>query len=155
MEENRPSEIQNKDIPLLSDVLSIMQEITRLEQLESWERDRMVHITQNLTGMPGGGTPRGLDDAVAALDEITREHKEQCRAYARQLRRAQRILNGIESQSMRTFVLLRYVMHISDAEIRRELNMSRRGLERARSCVESAPSMADVKWKERFILSKD
>ena len=152
MDECGRSEIQNRDIPLLSDVLSIMQEITRLEQLQSWERDRMVHITQVLTGMPRGGQARGLDDAVAVLDEITREHQERCKDYARQLRRAQRIINEIESRSMRTFVLMRYVMQISDAEIRRELNMSRRGFERAKKCVETAPSMAAVKWQERYIV---
>lgn len=144
--------VENEDIPILTNVLSIMQEITRLEQLQSWERDRMVHITQTITGMPRGGQARGLDDAVAALDEIAREHLEQCRNYALQLRRAQRILNGIESQSMRAFVLLRYVMHVSDAEIRRNLNMTRRGFERAKNSVESAPRMSAVKWQERFFL---
>ena len=47
---------------------------------------------------------------------------------------------------------MRYVMQISDAEIRRELNMSRRGFERAKKCVETAPSMAAVKWQERYIV---
>ena len=152
MEESRTTEIQNRDIPPLADVLSIMQEITRLEQLESWERDRMVHITQTLTGMPRGGQARGLDDTMATLDEIAREHRGRCQDYAKQLRRAQRILNEIESQSMRAFVLMRYVMSLSDTEIRRELNMSRRGFERARKSVETAPCMASVKWQERYIV---
>ena len=56
---------------------------------------------------------------------------------------------------MRTFVVMKYVMDVSDSEIRRELNMTKHGFYRARKCVEEASCMAAVKWQERYILVKD
>ena len=153
--DGRPVEIRNKDIPLLADIFCIMQDIKQLEQRREWQQDRMFNITQHLTGMPGGGSPRGLDEAFALLSEIDDEHKQRCKEYTRQLRRAQKILNNIESRSMRTFVVMKYVMDVSDSEIRRELNMTKHGFYRARKCVEEAPCMAAVKWQERYILVRD
>lgn len=147
--------VNNVDIPLLADVLCIMQEICQIEQRREWQQGRMFNITQHLTGMPhGGGSPKGFDEAIALLAELDEEHEQRCRDYARQLKEAQKILNGIESQSMRTFVLMKYVMNASDVEIRKELNMTRRGFDRARSCVESASCMAAVKWRERYIVTE-
>ena len=146
--------VSNRDIPALTEVLSVMQAVGEIEQRRGWQRDRMSHITQIISGMPGGGSPKGLDAALAALDELDREQREECLLYVRQLRKAQAILNGIENLNMRTFVVMRYVMGCSDAEIRRELNLGRRGFERARRCVENARSMAAVKWQERFILDQ-
>lgn len=151
-----PVEIRNKDIPLLADIFYIMQDIKQLEQRREWQQDRMFNITQHLTGMPGGGgSPKGLDEAFALLSEIDDEHKRRCKDYARQLRKAQKILNGIGSRSMRTFVVMKYVMDAPDTEIRRELNMSKHGFYRARKCIETAPCMAAVKWQERYILVRD
>lgn len=149
-----PTVIHNRDIPTLTEVLSIMQTVCQIERRREWQRDRMLHITQSLTGMPGGGSPKGLDDVIAALDDITIDQGRECLAYTHQLRAAQRILNGIESQSMRAFVLMKYVMGCSDTEIRNELNMTRRGFERAKRSVESARSMTAVKWQERYILDR-
>ena len=146
--------VSNRDIPTLTEVLSIMQAVGEIEQRRGWQRDRMSHITQTISGMPVGGSPKGLDAALAALDELDREQREECLLYVRQLRKAQAILNGIENLNMRTFVVMRYVMGCSDAEVRRELNLGRRGFERARRCVENARSMAAVKWQERFILDQ-
>lgn len=148
-----PVEVQNKDIPLLADVLYVMQEICQIEKRREWQKDRLFSISQHLTGMPGGsGTPKGLDEAFAALSEIDTEHEKKCKDYMRKLRKAQKILNGIESQSMRTFVQMKYVMDLPDTEIRKELNLSKHGFYRARQCIESAPCMAAVKWQERYIL---
>lgn len=153
--EIRPVVIRNRDILLLADVLSIMQEICQIEQWRDWQRDRMLNITQHLTGMPGGGgTPKGLDEAFALLSELDEEHEQRCKDYVRQLKAAQKILNGIESRSMRAFVTMKYVMDVPDAQIREELNMTRTGFNRARRCVESAECMAMVKWHERYILAK-
>ena len=153
--EIRPVVIRNRDIPLLADVLSIMQEICQIEQRRDWQRDRMLNITQHLTGMPGGGgTPKGLDEAFALLSELDEEHEKRCKDYVRQLKAAQKILNGIESRSMRAFVTMKYVMDVPDAQIREELNMTRTGFNRARRCVESAEHMSSVKWHERYILAK-
>lgn len=147
--------IRNKDIPLLADVLPIMQIVCQIERQRDWQHDRMGNITQHLSGMPGGGgVPKGLDEAFALLSELDEEQESLCKDYVRQLKAAQKILNNIESQSMRAFVLMKYVMNVSDTEIQQELNMTRTGFSRARRCVESASCMADVKWRERYILAE-
>lgn len=150
----RPVKINNRDIPVLRDVLAVMQTINRTEQLHDWQRGRMVKITASLSGMPGGGERKGLDDAVSILDELGRDQIRECREYGQHLRRAQRILNEIESRSMRAFVMMRYVIGVPDAEIRRELGMTRRGFSRAVRAVQDAPDMASVKWQERYILEE-
>lgn len=148
----RPVKINNRDLPLLHEVLAVMQIINTTEQQREWQYARMLKITASLSGMPGGGDRKGLDDAMGVLDELGRDQIRECREYARLLRRAQRVLNGIESRSMRAFVLMKYVMGISDAEIRRELGMTRRGFTRAIHAVQDAPDMAAVKWQDRYIL---
>ena len=154
--ERKPVIVKNRDIPLLSEILYIMQDVCHIEERRDWQRDRMENITQHLTGMPGGGgLPKGLDDAFALLSEIDEEHEARCREYVRQLRRAQKILNSIESRTMRTFVMMKYIMDVPDTEIRDELNMTRRGFDRARRAVEEAPNMAAVKWQERYIVAQN
>ena len=145
----------NRDIPVLQDVLPVMQLVNRTEELRGWQRGRAEKITANLTGMPRGGDALGLDGVVAALDELDRKQAGECREYACRLRAAQRILNGIESLTMRAFVMMKYVMGLRDGEIQQQLNMTRRGFERARQSVEDAPDMASVKWRERYIVSED
>ena len=148
--------VRNRDIPLLSDMPCLMQEIRQIEQRREWQRDRMYNITQHITGMPGSGNRGGgLDESFSLLSEIDAEHECKCREYVSQLRKVQRILYGIESRSMRTFVTLKYIKNLPDAEIRRELGMTRRGFDRARHCIESAPCMAAVKWQERYVLTDD
>lgn len=151
--ERRPIEVCNRDIPLLSEILYIMQDVCQIEQRRDWQHDRMYNITQHLTGMPrGGGLPNGLDETFAMLSEIDEEHEARCKEYVRQLRRAEKILNSIESRTMRTFVVMKYIMDVPDVNIREELNMTRRGFDRALRAIEGAPSMAAVKWKERYIV---
>ena len=150
----RTVKINNRDIPVLRDVLAVMQSVNRTEQLREWQRARMVKITASLTGMPGGGERKGLDDAVSLLDEMGRDQIRECREYGQHLRRAQHVLNAIESRSMRAFVMMRYVIGVPDAEIRRELGMTRRGFDRAVRAVHDAPDMASVKWQERYILEE-
>ena len=151
--EVKPVVIRNRDIPILSDVFYIMQEICQIEQRRDWQRDRMLNITQHLSGMPGGGgVPKGLDEAFSLLSELDEEHEQRCKDYVRQLKAAQKILNGIECQSMRTFVIMKYVMNVPDSQIRQELNMTRTGFNRARRCIESAERMATVVWRERYVL---
>lgn len=144
--------VSNRDIPVLQDVLPVMQLVNRTEELRGWQRGRAEKITANLTGMPRGGDALGLDGVVAALDELDRKQANECREYACRLRAAQRILNSIESLTMRAFVMMKYVMGLQDGEIRQQLNMTRWGFERARRSVEDAPDMASVKWKERYIV---
>ncbi len=151
-----PVKVKNKDILLLADVLPIMQEVCAIEERRDWQRDRLSNITQHLTWTPGAhGPSRGMDDAFAMLSEIDEEHEEKCREYTRLLKKAQKILNGIESRSMRTFVLMKYVMDRPNTEICDELNMGRKGFERAKRSIEEADCMTAVKWKEKYILVKD
>lgn len=151
--QERPVPVKNKDIPLLARVLSTMQMVAQTERRQDYQRLRMNRITQYLGGMPGGSrAPKGLDEAFAILSEIDEEYEIQCKAWARELRKAQGILNGIESRTMRAFVTMKYVMDIPDAKIQRELNMSKRKFEAAKSAVENAQSMEEVKWRERYIL---
>ena len=153
--DDRSIEVRNRDIPLLADTLSIMQAVCLLEERRVWQRDRLFNITQHLTGMPGGNYPKGLDEAFSAMSELDDEHKQRCKEYVRKLKKIENILNSIESQSMRDFVELKYVMNVPDTEIRNGLNMTRRGFDRARISIESAPCMADVKWQERYILVQE
>ncbi len=147
--------VRNRDIPLLADILYIMQEVCAIEQRRDWQKERMYNITQHLTGMPGrSGGAAGLDEAFALLSEIDEEHEEKCKEYVQQLKAAQLILNGIKSRSMRSFVAMRYVMNIPDVEIQRELNMSKWAFNKARQSVEQADNMASVVWHERFALKK-
>lgn len=157
--EQEPSdsiEVKNIDIPLMANILPIMQEVYGIEKRREWQKDRMFNITQHLSGMPGGGgTPKGLDSAYSILSELETEHHQMCIEYAHQLRRAQKVLNSIESMTMRTFVMMKYIMDVPDTGIRKELNMTRRGFDRARNCIEQAPCMAAVKWKEKYILIEE
>lgn len=151
--EGRNVMVRNRDIPLLADIVRIMREIVCIEERREWQRERMLHITRHLTGMPPAkGMAKGFEDVMAMLSELDGEHEAKCREYVRMMKRAQRILNGIDSGTMRTFVLLRYVMDAADVDIQREMNMTRRGFERARRAVEDAQEMAAVKWTERYFV---
>ena len=157
MQEGRfqPTVIHNKDIPLLAEVLCIMQDLRMTEQQREWQHDRLTNITPHLTGMPGGGgLPKGLDEAFAVISELEEKQAAKCREYADQLQKAQKILNSIASRSLRTFVMMKYMFETPDTEIRRELNMTRRGFDQARKCVEDAPNMASVRWQEKYVVAK-
>lgn len=150
-----PRIIKNRDIPLLSRVLCVMQDVCSLEKRCEWQRDRMFSITQNLSGMPGGkGMPTGFDAAFAAIDGINEEHREQIAAYTRELKAAEKIINSIPSRTMRTFVTMLYIENIPAVTVQRELNMTRRGFENARNAVEQAQDMASVVWRERYYVEK-
>lgn len=150
----QPAVIRNRDIPLLAEVLCVMQDIRMVEERRKWQRDRMTNITPRLTGMPGGGgMPKGYEEAFAILSELDEDQAKQCVEYGKILKKAQEILNGIQSISMRTFVKMKYVFNSPDVEIRKELNMTRRGFDRARKCVEEAPDMASVRWQEKYIIA--
>ncbi len=153
MTNQEPIKVNNKDIPLLSRVLYIMQDIALLEKKQIFQRDIMLNITQHITGMPSGkGTARGIDDMLGILSELGSEYNEKVREYTRDLKTAERIINGIPSVTMRTFVTMRYMFGMPKKTIMRELNLSRWGFDRAVRAVENAPNMASVKWHERYIL---
>lgn len=154
-EGRRPVEIRNRDIPLLAGVTLAVQEVKRTENRRKWQRERMNSIrARQAERVPGSG-PRGLDEAFAALSELDEEHNELCKSYVRQIRKAQRIIEGIENRSMRVFVEMKYIDDEPDTKVMKALRMSRRGFERAKKCVEEAPCMAAVKWQERYILQAE
>ncbi len=153
--ENRTRVVKNKDIPLLARVLGIMQDVVSIENRIEWQRERMYSITSHMNGMPGGkGAPTGLDAALAVIDGLEGTYQEKVRSYMRELRNAEKILNAIPSESMRTFVTMMYVDDLPQEFVKKELNLSRRSFERARAAIENAESMAQVVWRERFIVEK-
>ena len=157
MEEGRfqPVAIRNRDIPLLAGILCIMQDICMVERRREWQHERLTNMTPHLTGMPGGGgIPKGLEDAFAVISELEEDQAKKCREYSDMLKKAEKILNGITNGGMRTFVEMKYVYDIADSDIRKELNMTRRGFDRAKKCVEEAPNMAAVKWQDKYVVMK-
>lgn len=154
--DKKPVVVKNKDIIVLAQVLYIMASVCNAERRREWQKERMYNITQHYSGMPGsgGGVPAGLDATFAAIAEIDEEHAEKLAEYVKDLKAAEAILNDIESQTMRTFVEMKYVMDIPNQEIMRELNMTDYGFKQAKKAIEQAEDMKHVDWKERFILEK-
>jgi len=143
--------VRNQDIPILANVLTMMQGVSATEQIRLWQQDRLWNMTQKITGLPGGGgIPGGYEKNFAAIGEIEERYAAQCEEYTKALQEAEAILNAIPSQTMRVFVTLKYVMDIPDKKIMRELNIGRRRLETMRRAVESAERMDKVKWSERY-----
>ena len=143
--------IKNRDIALLTRVLPLMQDIVGLEKRYLWERERMYNITSHISGTPGGShMPTGLDTAFAALSQLACEHLDKIKLYERELRAAEQIINSIPDGTMRSFVVMFYVQQLPAADVQRELNMSEYAYRVTRSAIESAQSMAQVKWKNKF-----
>lgn len=150
-----PVVIRNRDIPALAEVLATMQMIGRTEELRAWQREKMTSVTTRLTGMPGGrGGVAGFEQTLAELAEIDERQGQQCREYAEKLKRAEAILGGITSVTMKAFVLMKYVMDVPDVQIRRELGISLKRFYGAKKCIESAEDMASVRWSEKYICAK-
>lgn len=151
-----PRIIKNKDIPLLMRVLPIMQEVCSLEKRMAWQNERMYGVTAHITGMPGGkGAPGGLDAAFAALSELSDEHAQRVQAYVRELKAAERILNGIPSIPMRALVTMLYVDGLTGEQVRRELNLSEWRFRKARDSIEQAVDMQNVRWNDRYMTSDE
>lgn len=141
-------EIRNKDIDVLRQIMYTMQRVRILEERAAWEKDRMNNVTSHLSFTPrGGGIPSGLDRAFAALSDLEEQHKDEVVRYTKQLKRAESILNGIEREDMRTFVMMMYVEQLPITEVRERLNMSRRHFDSARKAIEDAENMESVVWK--------
>ena len=123
-----------------------------------WQQDRLWNITQKITGMPGGrGEPSGLDRSFAEISAIEERYETECAEYVEELKRAEAILNGISSRTMRTFVTMRYVLGMGNREIMARLNMKRFRYDGLCKLIEDAPDMdaAAEKWEaaaERFKL---
>lgn len=148
--------IKNRDILRLSNVLYAMQDVVSLEQRRAWQHDRMFSLTQNLSGMPGGkGKASGFDSLYAAVAKLDEEQRLQIAAYMQELYKAEQIINGIQSRTMRTFVLMMYVDCLPPETVREELNMTEWGFRKARESVENASDMQQVAWQEKYILEEN
>lgn len=149
--------IKNRDIPKLTQIRHIMQSVLSAEKRKLWQEDRLSSITGMSTGMPRkkGGVPAGYDAAFAELEELTKSHSDMIQSYINQLRRAEDIINGISSPSMRAFVVMKYVDDVSDAAIRRELGMSEYAFKRARDAIEQSESMQAVNWREKYYIDEN
>lgn len=153
---DQPKKIINEDIPLLSRVRFIMQDVCSTEKRREWQQDRMFSITQKLSGMPGSGSiPKGLDAAFAALEEADEAHEQNVIEYCRQLKAAERIINNIPNPTMRTFVVLFYVDGLTKKQVMTELNMPEWGFRRARESIEQAKDMEHVVWREHYYLDRN
>lgn len=152
MAEQRPQrQVKNKDIPLLTEVRLIEMDVVAMENRIQWERERRRNITQHLSRTPGGGgTARGMDEALASIEELEEKHKALVKKYIRQIRKAEAILNGIASHQMRTLVSLLYLDCYSSGTVQELLGMSRWAFENARETVEQAEDMASVVWHDRY-----
>ena len=157
----RQTLVKNWDIIRLSRVLYAMQDVSATEQKRMWQQDRLWNITQRLTGMPGSrGAPSGLERTFAEIGEIEERYERECAAYVKELKRAEEILNGISSSTMRTFVTMRYVLGMTSKEIMARLNIKRYRYESLCRMIEDAPDMATAaeKWEaaaERFKMNLD
>ena len=142
---------RNRDIPLLSHVMCIMQDICGLEQTREWTHDRLYQTTKYLTGMPGGkGGKGGMEETIAKISAMDDRHAAQLDECAREMEAAEEIMNRIKSPSMRTFVAMYYVRHCSRDEICMELCISEWGFRKAKDAIEKAESMDKVDWHEWY-----
>lgn len=153
LEQRTARTVKNRDIPLIQEIPYLKQEILSLEKRKQWEQERARNMTQHISGMPGGsgGTKRIIDDAVANMDEMKENHGLLIKQYQKRLRKAERILSEIGSITMRTFVTMMYLDQVRDSTVQEVLHMSRWTFENARSAVENAECMADVKWNDKYV----
>ena len=151
--EEEGRKVKNQDIPLLTRIFYILKEAESVERRGEWTYERLFNITRRMTGMPiGGGNPPGMDGTLAEVEELNRIYGDKLAECIKALKDAERILNGIESQTMRTFVQMYYIDDIGRQEIMRELNMTEWKFNKARENIENAESMKKVVWKERFCI---
>ena len=153
MEQEEGRRVRNQDIPLLTQIFYILKEAESVERRGEWTYERLFNITRRMTGMPiGGGNAPGMDGTLAEVEELNRIYGDRLQECVKALKDAERILNGIESQTMRTFVQMYYIGDISKAEIMRELNMTEWKFNKARENIENAENMKKVVWKEKFCI---
>ena len=146
-----PVKVKNKDVLLLARVLYTMQDVSSMEHLRLWQQDRLWNITQKITGMPGGhGESSGLEKHFSEIAEMEEQYTEACAEYVRELKRAEEILNSIESRTMRSFVLARYVLGMQNSKIMAQLSIRNDRFDYLCRLIENAPDMekAATAWKE-------
>lgn len=147
--------VRNRDIPLLTRIYHTMKDIESLERHSDWQYERLFSVTKRLKGMPGGGgMPSGMEAVLAEVDELNHDFGEKIKQYVYELKVAERIMNGIESRTMRTFVQMYYIDNVGKRKIMSELDMSEWRFNQARESIENAEDMASVRWRERFLTQE-
>lgn len=153
---NEARKARNKDIALLARVLYTMQDVYVTEQKRQWMQDRLWNMTQKLTGMPGGhGGAQGLDAKFANISELEERYGKECEQSTRELETAEAILDGIPYTEMKTFVTMKYVLHMGRRDILSRLNMRRWLYDKLCERIEQAERMALVQWPEEVLLSSE
>lgn len=154
--EDEGRKVRNQDIPLLNGIFDILKEAESVERRGDWTYERLFAITRRVTGMPGGGgNAPGMDGTLAEVEELNKVYGERVKECCHALKEAERILNGIPSQSMRTFVQMYYIDEVPKKDIMQELNMTEWAFDKARESIEKAENMKAVKWKEKFVTIKE
>lgn len=149
-EQRQAKPVKNKDIQLLRKVNLLKLDVISLENRAQWERDRMSNISQHLSTACGGGSPHGMDESFAAMSEVEERHRLLVKQYAQEIKKAEQIINGIVSHQMRTMVTMLYMDNVADNAVRSVLHMSRWAFDNAKSAIENADCMADVRWNDRY-----
>ena len=141
---------RNKDLELLEGIFDTLNETVSLEKRSEWTYDRLYSITRRMTGMPiGGGNAPGMDGTLAEVEELCQIYGDKLKQSLSLLKKAERVLNGIEHQRMRVFVQMFYIDNVPKAEIMREMNMSEYVFNKCRDRIEQAENMRKAVWPER------
>ena len=150
MEKDETRGIRNRDIPLLTQIFYIMQDIRSLQHRSEFNDEQLYSTTKRLTGMPGGGgLPHGFDAILVELEEVNREYGEKIEKYVRDLKKAEKILNGITDNRVYTFVRLFYVDQVAQAEVIRDMELTEYQFNKIRKNIEDAETMQKAVWVEK------
>ena len=144
-------EIHNPDIRRIREIPYLRESLEALERRRDWARGRCERITRQFSPVSGGGggARRPMDDMAAELEELDRRYQLLMKSYLRQLRHAERLLAGIESLQLRTFITLAYLEDRKGPDIQKRMNMSRWVYENSRRICEEADSIGEIKWHDR------
>lgn len=153
--EERMADVRNRDIPLLTEVRYIMQDVRCSEEQRRWLQDRLFNITMRITGMPGGhGDAKGYEENFADISEMEEKYQGEVSGWMKELRAAQDIVNGIPDLRMRVFVKMRYLLGDGRKRIMEELGLKRWQYDRIVRVIEQARGMGEVRWEECGIEGK-
>ena len=141
--------LNNRDLDPLLKIFYTMENIRSLQRRSEFHEEQMYRITQILTGMPGGGGMHATFDGILGeLEELNGMYGDEIAGYVRELKAAERILNGILDERLKTFVRMFYVDGIGQSEVKRELELTEKRFQDVRKAVETADRMAEVRWPE-------
>ena len=140
---------KNRDLDALEGIFDTLNEAVSMEKRSEWTYDRLYVITRRMTGMPiSGGNAPGMDGILAEVEDLCQIYSDKLKQSAKALKKAEKILNGIEHQRMRVFVQMLYIDKVPKAEIMREMDMTEYSFNKCREKVEQAENMRTAIWPE-------